>query len=264
MSALTDGLAALYGDNRRLIRELFEYDRAVTFMLAVCIGAGEHEDDPESWLTIATLTELAAVMGIGPDRRVRRFVEEMRSDGHLIEVPMAGDRRRYRLQPSERMLAIDREWCAAFHAPLALLMPGVPRYEAAMAHDPAYHRRYRTAGLTTLRLARDAMWDHQPVDSFLHQAGGARVLAVLMQSGRGDDDGWSAPGFYTHGAERSATTRAHVRGMLRNAASAGYVEIAETPTVRVRATRLLLDDYEAWVADSLSATDLVSTLTLSL
>ena len=260
VSMLIDRLADLYGGDRRLVRDLFEYDRAVTFMLAICIAMNERDEEPATWLSLAKLAEGAARMGIGPARRVRRMVEEMRGDGYLLFEPMAGDRRRHRLRPSERMLAIDREWVAAFHEPLALLMPEEPRYRAAVARDPAYHRSYRRVALQTLEIARQTIAGHPAVDSFLHQASGARVLTTLMQSTRDNPDGWSAPGFYTVAAERSATTRVHVRNMLRAAARAGHVEITEAPDVRVRATQLLRDDFMRWAADSLSSTDLVSTI----
>ncbi|MBQ1500917.1 MAG: hypothetical protein IIZ38_21615 [Sphingomonas sp.] len=264
VSNLTDGLATLYGGDRRLIRELSEYKRAVTFMLAICIAAGEREEDPETWLTVARLVELAKIMAIGPARRVRRYVEEMRADGHLIETPMAEDRRRHRLRPTEAMLAIDREWVAVFHAPLALMFPEEPRYRAAVSQDPAYHHYYRARSLITLAMARETMVEHPPVDSFLHQAGGARILATLLQSARDNPDGWTEPGFYSLAAERSATTRVHVRGILRTATAAGYVEIVESQGTRVRATAALVEDFRNWSADSLATTDLVSLLTQSL
>lgn len=264
VSNLTDGLATLYGGDRRLIRELSEYKRAVTFMLAICIAAGEREEDPETWLTVARLVELAKIMAIGPARRVRRYVEEMRADGHLIETPMAEDRRRHRLRPTEAMLAIDREWVAVFHAPLALMFPEEPRYRAAVSQDPAYHHYYRARSLITLAMARETMVEHPPVDSFLHQAGGARILATLLQSARDNPDGWTEPGFYSLAAERSATTRVHVRGILRTATAAGYVEIIESQGTRVRATAALVEDFRNWSADSLATTDLVSLLTQSL
>ncbi|MDV3456205.1 hypothetical protein RZN05_04355 [Sphingomonas sp. HF-S4] len=260
VSNLIDGLATLYGEDRWRIRELSEYKRAVTFMLAICIAAGEREAEPETWLTVARLVQLAEIMAIGPARRVRRYVEEMRADGYLIETPMAEDRRRHRLRPSEAMLAIDREWVAVFHAPLALMMPDEPRYQAAVAQDPDFHQYYRARSLMTLALARETMVEHPPVDSFLHQAGGARILATLLQSARDQFGGWTEPGFYSLAAERSATTRVHVRSMLRNAAAAGYVEIAESRGARVRATALLIDDFSNWSADSLATTDLVSLL----
>lgn len=260
VSLLVDRLAELYGNDRRLVRELFEYDRAVTFMLAVCIAMGEREDDPASWLTLARLAEGAALMGIGPVRRIRRFVEEMRADGHLLETAMPGDRRRHRLRPTERMLAVDRQWLAAFHAPLALLVPDEPRYRAAVAEDPDYHRRYRTASMSTLAVARATMVEHPAVDSFLHQAGGVRILATLLRSGRGKDGGWSDPGFFALAAERSATTRVHVSTLLRAAMAAGHVEIDDSAARRVRATPAMVADFDAWTADSLSATDLVSAL----
>lgn len=260
VSMLIDGLAALHGDARRLVRDLFEYDRAVTFMLAICIAMNERDDDPATWLSVATLAGGAAQMGIGPARRVRRMVEEMRSDGHLIQEPMPGDRRRHRLRPSERMLAIDREWVAVFHEPLALLMPDTPRYRAALARDPDYHRLYRKMALQTIDVARRTISDHPAVDSFLHQASGARVLTMLMRSTRDSPDGWSPPGFYTIAAERSAASRVHVRNMLRAAARSGYVEIMESPDVRVRAAQLLRDDFARWAAASLSSTDLVAAI----
>lgn len=261
-SLLIDGLADLHGGDRRLVRSLFEYERAVTFMLAICVAMNEREDDPATRLDLATLVELAARMGIGPARRVRRLVEDMRGDGYLLEEPMAGDRRRHRLRPTERMLAIDREWVAAFHEPLALLMPDEPRYRAAIARDRAYHRTYRKVALSALKIARQDITEHPAVDSFLHQASGARVLATLMQMTRDTADGWSPPGFYSLVAERSATTRVHVRNMLRAAAGAGYVEISEASDLRVRATRFLRDDFSGWVADSLSSTDLVSAISV--
>jgi len=258
VSNLIDGLANLYGDDRRLVRELSEYGRAVTFMLAICIAMAAEEDRPDTWLTVGRLAQLGALLGLGTERRIRRFVEEMRSDGYLIETPMPGDKRRHRLHPGPRMLEIDREWTVVFHAPLALMMPQEARYQAAISGDPNYHRLYRAASLKTLGLARDNMVEHLAVDSFMHQAGGSRVLAALMRAAQDNPGGWSEAGFYSMAAERSATTRAHVRGMIRAAAAAGYVEIADAPNSRVRATRLLVDDFRSWVAQGLSAIDLVS------
>lgn len=261
-SLLIDGLADLHGGDRRLVRGLFEYERAVTFMLAICVAMNERDDNPATWLNVAVMIDLAAQMGIGPARRVRRLIEDMRSDGYLLDEPMAGDRRRHRLRPSERMLAIDRDWVAVFHEPLALLMPDEPRYRAAAARDPVYHRTYRMASLSALKIARQDITEHPAVDSFLHQASGARVLATLMQMTRDASDGWSPPGFYSITADRSATTRVHVRNMLRAAAQAGYVEIVEAAELRVRPTRVLRDDFAGWVADSLSSTDLVSAMSV--
>jgi hypothetical protein len=260
VALLVDRLAELYGDERRLVRSLLEYERAVTFMLAICIAMNARDDEPASWLGVATLAEDAKLLGIGPPRLVRKFVEEMRADGYLLHQAMPGDRRRHRLLPTERMLAVDREWIAAFHAPLALLFPDEPRYRAAMLRDPAYHRAYRAASLQTLRIARATITAHPAVDSFLHQVAGARVLTLLMQLTRGSPDGWSPPGFYSRVAERSATTRVHVRNMLRAAARDGLVEISEAPELRVRPTPRLRDDFRGWVADSLSSTDLVSAM----
>eukprot|EP01030_Chromulinospumella_sphaerica_P029985 gene29986-30473_t len=57
VALLIDDLARLHGDDRRLVRGLFEYDRAVIFMLAICIAMNAREDDPATWLTLASLAE---------------------------------------------------------------------------------------------------------------------------------------------------------------------------------------------------------------
>lgn len=264
LSNLIDGLANLYGDDRRLVRALSEYGRAVTFMLAICIAMAAEEDKPETWLTVGRLAALGTMVGLGSERRIRRFVQEMRSDGYLIETPIAGDKRRHRLHPSARMMEIDSEWTFAFHAPLALMWPDVARYRKGLSGDPDYHRRYRAASLKTMGLSAANMSEHLGVDSFMHQAGGSRILAALMRAAHDDPEGWSEPGFYTIAAERSATTRAHVRGLIRTAAAAGYVEIADSANSRVRATPSLVEDFRIWVAQGLSAIDLVSALAVEL
>ncbi|URW74879.1 hypothetical protein M9980_09910 [Sphingomonas donggukensis] len=260
VDAVVDGLADLYGSDRRLVRSLFEFDRAVTFMIAVCVAMNHRDDRPEGWLSVPTLAQAAALMGIGPVRRVRRIVEELRREGMIEALPMPHDARRHWLRPTAAMLAIDREWMAMYQRPLLLLYPDEPRYQLGAAGDPDYHRRFRVIGLATLPLAHKVMTANPSVDRFLQHTSGGRILAILLQSARDGDDGWTPPGFYTGAAQRSATTRVHVRSVLRAAADAGLVEIVEGSDGRVRPTARLVDDFARWVADCLSATDLVSVL----
>lgn len=215
---LIDDVADLYGDDRRLVRTLFEYNRAITFMVAICVAAAHDPARPETWLTLTSLRTALARMGITDPRRIRRLVDELRGEGLIDELPMPGDLRRLWLAPTERMLAIDREWLATFHAPLALLAPEEPRYQRALARDRNYQRTYRRASVETLDLANGVVRQNPPIDFFLHQSVGFRIMALLLRVARASPDGWTPDGFYTSAAQCSATSRVHVRNVIRAAA----------------------------------------------
>ena len=63
------------------------------------------------------------MMGITDARRITDLVNGLELDGFLTREVSPTDRRAHLLRPTEKMLAADREWLAAFHAPLALLYP---------------------------------------------------------------------------------------------------------------------------------------------
>jgi len=258
VDVLIDGMADLYGDDVRLVRNLFEYDRAILFMMAVGIDALNNGDPSSPPMSVATLAEAGAQMGIGPLRRIRRLVDEMRKDGMLITETLSADRRRHRLRSTERMLEIDREWLAAFHAPLLEMIPDEPRYQAAMARDPVYHQAYRFLSQDNLGMANRVMTENPPVDFFLRHVSGARLLAVLLQAARNDPDGWTAAGFYSAAAKRTSTSRVQVRAVLHLARDAGLVELSDEGDGRVRVTPELRDGFAKWAADALLAVDLVS------
>lgn len=255
---LIDGLANLYGDDARLVRNLFEYNRAVTFMIVVGIEAQQRGDPESEPMSIAMIAAAGAMMGIGPLRRIRRFVDEMREDGMLVTEPLPGDRRRHRLRATERMLEIDREWLAVFHEPLLEMMPDEPRYRAAVARDPAYHQDYRFVSQQTLAMANRVMIENPPVDFFIRHTSGMRLLAVLLQAVREDAEGWTPAGFYSAAATRTATSRVHVRTVLHQARDAGLVEISDAADGRVKVSPELHQGFAKWTAHSMLAIDLVS------
>lgn len=255
---LADGMANLYGTDTRLVRSMFEYDRAVLFMLAVGIDALQREDASAPPMSVATLAEAGAMMGIGPLRRIRRLVDELRKDGWLVTEALPGDKRRHRLRCSERMLEVDRDWLAVFHAPLLVMVPEEPRFQAGVAGDPAWHQEYRYVSQQSLAMANRVMIENPPVDFFIRHTSGGRLLAVLLQAARTDPDGWTPTGFYSAAATRTATSRVQVRTVLHLARDAGLVELSEGADGRVRVSPELRDGFAKWAAHALLAIDLVS------
>ena len=192
---LVDELLSLYGDDRRLVRSLMEFVRAVTFMVIVCLDALHDPEDPATFVTMARLREALAMMGITDARRVTDLVSGLELDGFLTREVSPTDRRAHLLRPTEKMLAADREWLAAFHAPLALLYPDEPTFQAAMARDPAYQVAYRRISLSTLGFAEKISSGNPIIGFFLGHNVGIRILMVLAAEVRGKTPARTQAGF---------------------------------------------------------------------
>lgn len=255
---LTEGLVAMYGDDLKLVRSLFEFDRALTFMIAVSIHFSEDAQDPRTWLTIPLLQSSVARVGIDAPRRIRRLTEELRADGLISAEALPEDRRTYRLHPSERMLQLDREWLKTFHAPLAVLFPDEPRYARAFAMEPAYQAAYRKPSLSVLEIADGIIHRNLAFEFFLGQSAGIRILALLMQAVGGKSGVETDAGFYSDAAGRSGTSRGHIRNVMRSAHLNGLVAIGPGRDRRVSVLEPLIEGYHRWIAESLSSTDWVS------
>lgn len=255
-----DELLALYGGDRRLIRGLVEYVRAVTFMIIICLDAVRDPDDPATDVTLARLRAALAPMGITDGRRIAELVNGFELDGFLTREVSPTDRRAHVLRPTEKMLATDREWLATFHAPLALLYPDEPAYQAAMARDPAYQVAYRRVSLSTIGFAERIISSNPPIGFFLSHDVGIRVLMVLVAAVRGKTPPRAPRGIYTAAAERAGVSRTHVRNLMRVAADQGLLTMPNSSARHIELLPPLQEAVTRWIADSLSGVDLVCTL----
>jgi DNA-binding MarR family transcriptional regulator len=255
-----DQMIALYGDDRRLIRGLLEFQSAVSFMVIVCLDALRDPGDPATDVTMARLREALAQMGITDARRIADLVEGMELDGFLTREISPSDRRAHILRATGKMLAADREWLAVFHAPLALMYPDDTGYRAAMAHDSIYQAAYRRMSLSTLGFAAKIVGDNPVIGFFLSRDVGIRVLMVLMASVRGATPARTSSGFYTAAAERSGVSRTHVRNLMLAAAELGLVELPTPSRPFLEVLPPLQEAVTRWIADSLAGVDLVCRL----
>lgn len=257
---LIDELVSLYGDDHRLIRGLFELVRAVSFMMIICLDALYDPDDPSSYVTLARLRTALESMGITDGRRVGDLVTGFEQDGFLTREVSPSDRRAYILRPTDKMLAVDREWLAAFHAPLALLYPEEPAYQAAIAREPSHQTAYRKVSLSTVGFAQKIISNNPEISLFLGYDLGIRVLMVLMAMVRGKTPPRASHGFYTIAAERAGVSRTHVRNLMRAAADLGLVTLPRASARYVEVLPKLEEVVAQWTADSLSGVDLVCSL----
>ncbi|MFD2137044.1 hypothetical protein ACFSLT_21310 [Novosphingobium resinovorum] len=86
-----------------------------------------------------------------------------------------------------------------------------------------------------------------PMDYFVQEAVGFRVLMILMQSVRGNPDNRTAPGFYSRVGGQGGVSRTHVRNVLKGAAERGFVTLSERPGDYVELSQTLIDAFDRWV-----------------
>jgi hypothetical protein len=254
-AALIDGLAGLYLDDWRL-RGLVEYERGVTFMLIVSLDAMRDPADEVGGVPMQVLNDVLPSMGIAPGRRIVDLAANLRHEGLLESVPAPHDRRARLLRATPRAIAADCEWIRVFHGPLTFLRPEVD-YRPALNHDRGYQRAFRIAGMRTLEIANEIMSSNPPMDYFVQESVGFRVLMILMQSLRGNADNRTSSGFYSHAAQKGGMSRTHVKNVLTRAAELGYVAFSERPGDYVEVCPVMVDAFDRWTAESLSSIDRV-------
>lgn len=104
-----DRFLALYGDDPFLTRLLIETGRFLVFLLAVVLGAGHDPARRETWFTVGRLKRELAVFGMASERHVDHLVARLCAVGFLDAQRAPEDRRVRILQPTEKMLAHDRD-----------------------------------------------------------------------------------------------------------------------------------------------------------
>lgn len=254
-AALIDGLAGLYLEDWRL-RGLIEYERRATFMLIVSLDALRDPRDGLGGVPMHVLNNVLPTMGISPGRRIFDLAAKLRNEGLLEGIPAPHDGRVRLLRGTKRGMVADCEWIRVFHQPLTILRPEVD-YRPALAHDLAYQRAFRQAGLGMLDIANEIMNANPPIGYFVKETVGFRVLMMLMQSIRGGTDGRSPAGFYSHAAKRGGMSRTHVKNVLTKAAEQGYVAFSERPGDYVEVHPAMIEAFDRWTAESLSSIDRV-------
>lgn len=259
---LADGLVELWSHDPRL-RQMIEYERAVCFMLIVCLAAVENEAQPDTWLTMARLREILPHLSIAPERPMMDFVGSLAEDGLIRLEPSPLDRRVRRIVPSQRMLDLDREWLSVMHAPLDCLYPDTT-YKLALVQDEAHHRAYRQASVQVFAVANYIMTSNPPADYFVRESVGSRIFVMLVAEAERNLDHRSGRGFLTRAASRTGASRTHVRNVLKGAAERGYVRLHEAGDNRIEAMPILLESGRRWVAECLAATDLTHRIGLAI
>jgi len=87
------------------------------------LDATARPGDPQSGLTPARISKLAVEAGICSPGRAAAMLSLMRAAGYLQRSPAAGDRRVHRLEPTAKLLDIQRQRLHRQFAAMAIVMP---------------------------------------------------------------------------------------------------------------------------------------------
>ncbi|MEJ0070121.1 MAG: hypothetical protein WDO24_16965 [Pseudomonadota bacterium] len=226
------------------------------FVLAVVLGAGHDPARRETWFTVGRLKREMALFGLASGRQVDHLVARLCSVGFLAAQRAPEDRRVRILQPTEAMLAHDRDWLAAHHVGLAHLCPEND-YGLALNGDPDFQLAHRRIAPAFLPLSAKALTAVPETLFFLDRAAGPLVLAALLQAALAEPDGVHAAVPYADVGARFGVSRTHVRELLVAAAARGLMRLHGRGGHRVEILPALWSGYDRSIATGMYLLDMI-------
>lgn len=254
-----DEVLRLYENDPFMNRLLIEAGRSVVFFHLLCLSAAYDEANPASWPTARLLRQTVKPFAVASERRIDDIIARFISTGYVRSTPSERDRRAKILMPTEKMLAHDLDWLAAWYKPLHVMFPA-PGYGLPVNRDLAYQKMHRTVGCSMFGYAERLMAGNPNVMFFMGREAGMMILMKLVQL-TGKFKGGSYPEFsFANIGDSFGISRTHVRLTLQSAEYIGLVRLLGRSVVLHKP---LLDAFDRFVADCMSGHDLMFKLAMS-
>ncbi len=255
---LCRAILGLYENDPFMNRLLIEAGRSVVFFNILCLHAAYEESHRATWPTMRLLQETTEIYGISSARRIHDIVARFVETGYVRSVAAPADRRARILTPTDKMLAPDLDWLAAWYRPLDFMFPD-PGYRPPLCRDPAYQNAHRKVDRGMLAYAVRLMADNPAVMFFMGREAGMMILTKLIEHA---DEGADAVPWRVSFADignRFGISRTHVRTTLQEADAAGLVRMSERS---VAMTPPLVAVFDRFVADTMAGHDLMFRLAM--
>ena len=246
-------ILGLYEHNPFLNRLLIETGRSIIFFNILALHAAYDPSDRATWPTISLLKRTVRSFGVLSARRIHDIVARLVEIGYVKAVSAISDRRARILTPTEKMLAHDLDWLAAFYAPLQVVFPE-PGYAPPLRRDRAYQKAHRKIGLTLSAYAISLMASNPAMLLFMNREAGTMILMKLVQDVDEGLDATPRRMFFADVAERFGISRTHVRITLQDAQEAGLVRMTGQSIVLMQP---IVGALERFVADTMAGHDLM-------
>lgn len=251
--AYVDAILGLYEHDPFMNRLLIEAGRSVIFFSLLGLHAAYDEGNRATWPTMRLLQQTIRAYDVSSPRRVHDIVARFVETGYLKSDVAPADRRARILTPTDKMLAHDYDWLAAFYSPLEVLFPD-PGYGPPMRRDPAYQKAHRKVGRVMHAYAARLMADNPAVMLFMGREAASLILYKLVQRAGEAPGGARRRTFFADIAGRFGISRTHVRATLQDAEKAGLVQMSERSIV---IEPPLIAAFDRFVADTMAGHDLM-------
>jgi DNA-binding MarR family transcriptional regulator len=251
-AAFIDAVLAFHEGDQFSSRLMVETMRQVTFNLIVILYLRHVVTDRSTWPTPQRLKAEIKPYGLASPRRIDALVARLVQLGYVDSRSSELDGRVRLLRPTPKMMALDREWLLYNYVPLRAMFPD--SYSEPIARDPAFQRAQRLVALDLAPKSTQIMANNPAVMRFMHRDAGILVLIKLIQM----STGYVAKGLsYTDIGARFGISRTHVRGLLDAAAEHGEVSLSGRGERLVELKPSLLQAFDRFLADAMSAHDLM-------
>lgn len=251
-----DRFLALYTGDPFLARLLIETSRFCIYKIIVVMEAGQVPDRRETWLTVGRLKETLCGFGLGSARQVDHLLARLQETGFIALTPSEADKRVRLLQATERLLAHDRDWLAAHHAPLEVICPQND-YSRVMQGDPDFQRALHRASVNFMALGAELLASMPEMGLFFTAAAGHLILAELLQAALAEPELGHAAIAYSSVGERFGVSRTHVRKVLTTAEEAGLLKLESRGGRRVQILPRLWECYDRSIAGGMYFHDVI-------
>lgn len=249
-AAFIDAVLAFHEGDQFTSRLMVETMRQVTFSLLVILHLRHDENDRSTWPTPQRLKDEIKPYGLASPRRIDALVARLVQLGYLNSLPSELDGRVRLLNPTPKMMALDREWLVYNYVPLRVMFP--EDYAEPIARDPAFQRAQRLVALDFSAHGAQVIASNPPVMRFMHRDAGILILIKLIKMSAGD----VAKGVsYTDIGTRFGISRTHVRGLLSDAAQHGDVSLSNRGELLVELKPSILQAFDRFLADAMSSHD---------
>lgn len=215
---------AIFDRNPFLSRLLTDTGRYLVFTVSVILNANQDLARRDTWFTVGRLKREMAAFGMISPRQIDHLVERMIAVDFMEAVPAPGDRRVKLLRLTERMLACDREWLATDYVILDNLRPA-DGYGRVMNRDPTIQVEIRRQSIALLPEGARLLAEQRDFLLFFGRAGGLMVLEALFEAALAAPDDAHCTVPFADVADRFGLSRTHVRTLMRDAQSAGLVDL---------------------------------------
>ena len=222
------------------------------FFNVLALHAAYEEQARETWPTMQRLKQLLQLYGVSSPRRIEDIVARFVETGYLESRVSPSDRRVRPLAPSDRMVAHDLDWLAAYYKPLALLYPD-PGYAAPLGRDRTYREAHRRVSMELAPYAAQLMDRNAPIMLFMCRDAGMMILLKLLALAEATPDAAARVSFAAIG-DPFGISRTHVRNTLQDAERAGLVSLTEGSIALLPPLFAAIDRF---LADTMAGHDMI-------